>query len=144
MKQNILWYQSEKLGGDDFVVLNGKVFSNRIEGNIYFDKLKKTADIVIKNRSPWCGFVKGVYFVKGWFSAVDERGRQLPFMFISEEKDGYMALMHELKSLGYSLESRTEECVKKQSSKLPISMIVSFVVIILLIILIFSIRYGNK
>ena len=144
MKKNILWYQPEKLGNDDVVVLNGSKLSNGVEYDKCFDSIKRFSDIAIKHESPWCGMVNGIYFVKGWFSAVDEKGRKLSFMFMSEEKDGYQALVRELKSLGYSLDNKTEECVKKQSSKLPISMIVSFVVIILLIILIISINNGNK
>lgn len=142
MRNNILWYQSLKLDNADIVTLNGRVLPEGAESSRSFRQLKEVSDMAISHKSPWCGIVNGVYFVKGWLDAFDEKGRIIPFMFISEEKDGRSALKRELASVGYTMESSTKECVNKQSSKLSYSKIAIMAAIIIIIILII-VSYGK-
>ena len=144
MAFNILWYQSEKLNNTDVVSLNGQILPEGVDNNSCFRRLKEISDKAIAHKTPWCGRVNGTYFVKGWFDSVDEDGRQMAFMFISEEKDGRDALMRELSSIGYSMEPDTQECVNKSSSKKIYGKYAILLAIIIIIILTIIVAYGKS
>lgn len=142
MKTNILWYQPEELNNDDVIISNGKILPKDIEYNNCFRQLMKVSDVAIHHKSPWCGIVNGFFFVKGWFDAIDKGGRRLPFMFVSDEKDGYKALICELNRIGYKMDHSTKNSVKRRNVSLysKIAVIISIIIIIILII----VYYGNK
>ena len=142
MTRNILWYQPPTLGNKDIVVLNGKVLPEGNECDQNFHYLNVFAHKSIKHKSPWCGKVDGLFFIKGHLDATDIKGRLLPFMFVSDERDGYQALLRELKTIGYEMTSNTQNCINKQPSIPSITMVVAVSIIIVVLLLIFS-KYGN-
>ena len=142
MTNNILWYQPEELNNDDVIISNGKILPKDIEYNNCFRQLMKVSDMAINHKSPWCGNVNGFFFVKGWFDALDKKGRRLPFMFVSDKKDGYKTLIYELNRIGYTMDHSTENSVKRRNVSLysKIAVIISIFIIIILTI----VYYGNK
>lgn len=142
MKTNILWYQPEELNNDDVVISNGKILPKDIEYNKCFRQLMEVSDVAIHHKSPWCGIVNGFFFVKGWFDALDKRGRKLPFMFVSDEKNGYNALIRELNRIGYKMDQSTGSSVKRRNVVLysKVAVIITIIIIIILTI----VNYGNK
>ncbi len=142
MKINILWYQPEELNNDDVIISNGKILPKDIEYNKCFRQLMKVSDMALHHKSPWCGIVNGFFFVKGWFEALDKKGRKIPFMFVSNEKDGYKALICELNRIGYIMDHSTESIVKRRNFSLFSKMAVIISIIILIILTI--VYYGNK
>lgn len=142
MKTSILWYQPEELNNDDVIISNGKILPKDIEYNNCFRQLMKVSDVAIHHKSPWCGIVNGFFFVKGWFDSLDKKGRRLPFMFVSDKKDGYKALICELNRIGYKMDHSTENSVKLRNVSLysKIAVIISIIIIIILTI----VYYGNK
>ena len=142
MTRNILWYQPPMLEENDIVVLNGKILPEGKECDKNFHDLKFFSDKCIKHKSPWCGKVEGLFFIKGHLDAQDEKGRLLPFMFVSDEKDGHQALLRELKVIGYEMTLNTKKCIKKQPSIPSIAIVVAVSVIIVVLLLIFA-KYGD-
>ena len=142
MKTNILWYQPEELNNDDVIISNGKILPKDIEYNKCFRQLMEVSDVSIHHKSPWCGIVNGFFFVKGWFDALDKRGRKLPFMFVSDEKNGYNALIRELNRIGYKMDQSTGSSVKRRNVVLysKVAVIITIIIIIILTI----VYYGNK
>ena len=139
---NILWYQPEELNNDDIIIYNGKILPKDIEYNKCFRQLMQVSDVAIHHKSPWCGIVKGFFFVKGWFDALDKNGRKLPFMFISNEENGYKTLICELNRIGYRMDYGTGKSVKYRNVALysKIAVIISIIILIILTI----VYYGNK
>ncbi len=134
MGTSILWYQPEKLNEPDVVVFNGKRLPEGDECSARFDQLYEISSKAIKHRTPWCGKVEGYYFVKGYFDARDEKGRLLPFMFISSAgRDGKIALDRELNALGYRMTADTIRAIKRQA-RLPLfaAIAVTMVIVALL------------
>lgn len=142
MTRNILWYQPPTLGNKDVVVLNGKVLPEGYECDKSFHYLNVFSDKSIKHKSPWCGIVDGHFFIKGHLDATDVKGRLLPFMFVSDEKDGHQALLRELKAIGYDMTLNTKKCIKKQPSIPSITIVIAISIIIVVLLLIFA-KYGN-
>ena len=137
MKKNILWYQPAKLREHNVIIVNGEKLPLGSEYDQYFDELKKASDEAIHHKNPWCGHVSGAFFVKGYFDTVDEHGRPLVFMFISNMQDGRAELLTTLEKLGFKLTPETSQCLKKKSLA-GIALISSLVLvaIILLILMI--------
>lgn len=130
MRTSILWYQPEKLNDPDVVVFNGKRLPEGDECSARFNQLYEISSKAIKHRTPWCGMVEGYYFVKGYFDARDEKGRLLPFMFISSgEKEGKKALERELNALGYGMTADTISAIKRQA-RLPLIVAIAATVVI--------------
>ena len=92
--KNILWYQPEKLNDDDVIVVNGEKISKGNDYTKYFRELKSLSDRAIKYDSPWCGYMSDTFFVKGYFDSVDEHGRNLVFMFLSQDKKNGIQELH--------------------------------------------------
>lgn len=141
MKKNILWYQPEKLNDDDVIIVNGNRISRGNDFTEYFRELKLLSDKAIKYNSPWCGYLSNTFFVKGYFDAVDEHGRNLVFMFLSEERDGIQELYKTIDLLGYHLTNETSNCLKRRGvciSKGLLFAVPIIIVIITIILLIFN------
>ena len=141
MKKNILWYQPEKLNDDDVIVVNGDKISNGSDFTEYFQELKVLSDKAIKHNTPWCGYISNTFFVKGYFDAVDEHGRNLVFMFLSQESDGIQELYKTADLLGYHLNTETANCLKRRGvgiSKGLLVVVPIIIIIITIILLIFN------
>lgn len=142
MTRSILWYQPEMLSDNDIVILNGEKLSIGNERDESFLQLNEIADKSIRHKSPWCGKVNGLFFIKGHLDATDEKGRLLPFMFVSNEENGHQALLRELKSIGYVMTKDTANCIKKQLSTSSIALI-AIVIMIIILLLSICVKYGN-
>lgn len=133
MANNILWYQAENLNGN-VLIHNGEILPLGAEYKKYFSRLDSACDKAVRNKSPWCGKVDGIFFAKGWLDTRDIQGRLLPFMFISDESDGKSALERELQSIGKKLSRDTNACFSNRKKRLsPVWLIAMAVVIIAII-----------
>lgn len=143
---NILWYQPEKLSDGDVVILNGNRLSYGKERDNAFDRLKKVADKAIGKKRPWQGYIDNYYFVKGSFDKVDERGRPLSFIFISDSENCKSELQNYLTIIGMSLSVDTSLLLKntidKWSAKRTMLLTALFLCIMLLIFFLNS-KYGK-
>lgn len=135
MKKNILWYQPEKLNDDDIIVVNGEKISKGNAYTEYFRELKLLSDKAIKHNSPWCGYVSNTFFVKGFLDAVDEHGRNLAFMFLSQETDGIQELYKTIDLLGYHLTTETANCLKKRGVGISKGLLIAVPIIVIIIML---------
>lgn len=143
MKRNILWYQPEILKDEDVIIFNGTRFNMGEDYVNYFQEIKKVSDLAIGHKNPWGGRIKDVYFAKGLLSAKDEKGRNLGFMFISNEKRGLDALIRELDIIGYKMTPDTEKKLKHDQKIVKCGFIaLSIIIVIFLFLLIYS-KYGN-
>ncbi|MDO4189697.1 MAG: hypothetical protein Q4D29_11995 [Lachnospiraceae bacterium] len=139
---NILWYQSPKISDRDIVSLNGQILSSKIERFKYFNIIKSLSDKALDFKKPWCGRLEGMFFVKGYFDARDEKGRLMSFMFMSDETNGRSALMRELEIIGYTMTTETRKCVFKTDSTTTVIYII-MVIIGLLILTILLINLNS-
>ena len=115
MDKNVLWYQPAELREHDVILVNGEKVPSGSEYDRYFDELKIASDEVIHHKTPWCGYVSGVFFVKGYFDKTDEHGRPLVFMFISNMQDGRVELLTTIEKLGFKLTPETSQCLERKS-----------------------------
>ena len=104
MGRNILWYQTEKMF-DEVVSLNGQALSGVEKSECFKELMDVSFDV--REETPWCGRVKGKYFVKGVLDAKDVKGRWMSFLFLSDEEDGKSALLRELNAFGYKMTAET-------------------------------------
>ena len=143
---NILWYQPEKLSDGDVVIFNGTPLSNGAERDNAFSKIKVVADKVIGKKRPWQGYVDNCYFVKGSLDRLDERGRPLSFIFISDSNNGKVDLQNTLKNVGMEVSLDTSILLKETVTKRTMNKIILSTVLlfcILLIIYFLNSRYGK-
>ena len=104
MGRNIFWYQTEKMF-EEVVSLNGQALSGMEKSECFKELMDVSFDV--REETPWCGRVKGKYFVKGVLDAKDVKGRWMSFLFLSDEEDGKSALMRELNAFGYKMTAET-------------------------------------
>jgi len=143
---NILWYQPEKLSDSDVVILNGNHLPNGIERDNAFSKLKKVADKAIGKKRPWQGYIDNYYFVKGSLDKLDERGRPLSFMFISDSDNGETKLRDTLRGVGIGLSLDTSNLLKKKVIRGTGKKAILFTLLLLCIVVliyILSNKYGK-
>lgn len=114
MGRNIFWYQTEEMF-KEVVTLNGRVLSGDEETEVFGELTDVSFDV--REHTPWCGRVKGKYFVKGVLDAKDVKGRWMSFLFLSDEEDGKSALLQELKNRGYNMTAETLACVDALEQK---------------------------
>lgn len=114
MGRNIFWYQTEEMF-KEVVTLNGRVLSGDEETEVFGELTDVSFDV--REETPWCGRVKGKYFVKGILDAKDVKGRWMSFLFLSDEEDGKSALLQELKNRGYNMTAETLACVDALEQK---------------------------
>lgn len=143
MNNSILWYQPEELKEKDVLVVNGEIINDTSSRSVKFRELKTYADKVLRKKTPWCGKVDGVFFLKGFLAGADERGRQLSFMFMSDAPQQEIVLSQALSVISHQMDESTQKCFEERG-KLPKSFIYSAigVVIVLLIVIIIS-YYGE-
>ncbi len=104
MGRNILWYQTEEMF-EEVVSLNGQALSGVEKSECFKELMDVSFDV--REETPWCGRVKGKYFVKGVLDAKDVKGRWMSFLFLSDEEDGKSALLRELNAFGYKMTAET-------------------------------------
>ena len=114
MGRNIFWYQTEKMF-DEVVSLNGQALSGVEKSECFKELMDVSFDV--REETPWCGRVKGKYFVKGVLDAKDVKGRWMSFLFLSDEEDGKSALLRELNAFGYKMTAETLACVDALEQK---------------------------
>ena len=132
---NILWYQPEKLSDGDVVLFNGTPLSNGVERDNAFNQLKVVSDKATGKKRPWQGYVDNYYFVKGSLDRLDERGRPLSFIFISDSNNGKKELYNSLKKIGIDVSADTSNFLRKNVSRRNRSKILLSIVLLLCILL---------
>lgn len=113
---NILWYQPAILSEKDVIIYNGSPLEEGLDRIEVFNKLKTISEKAIGKKRPWHGKIDKYYFAKGSFTAKDERGRNLSFMFISDATDGRKELIKILKDINKDLTEQTKACLNSSSS----------------------------
>ena len=135
---SILWYQHADLNVGDVICYNGVRVENQIRMKQYFDTIKVKADEVVRKPSPWCGKVSGVFFMKGYLTSHDEKGRIMSFMYMTKDKNYREACKNELNAAGLLMSNETEDCLnntKKHTWKFYVTFLciaLIFVVIVTL------------
>lgn len=118
-RERVLWVQSRKLNGDDFICVDGE---QTIPGSSLRDeeyrKLSKIAIEALKNKEPWVGALNGFYFIKGSLSERDEKNRRKSFMYLMKKEAGdklflKKQLCEDLAEIGFSLSRESEEVMEK-------------------------------
>ena len=141
MGKSILWYQSEDSSVGDIIFCNGVRANNINDETINFEIIKSTADKVIKKDMPWCGKVKGYFFLKGFLKSIDDHGRKMCFMYVTDNKNYELACQGELKAAGIVMDEITEQCIKKKDHpSWAILIIIALIVMAVLSVIV----YQNK
>lgn len=136
--KNILWYQPANLKDADVIACNGEVINDNLMRSLLFKELKSVASNVMRFERPWCGNVDGHYFVKGSFDAMDERGRTLSFTYMSDMLDNKDGLIKDVKTLGFTLDKKTQDCISKTSRYITYKVIgCVFIILVVLFIIIY-------
>lgn len=104
---NYFLYQPALLSEPDVVCKNNSLLTEPKEREETYDKIVRLFEKTGPAQYPWVGKIEGLYVVRGLFSAKDELGRVLVFLFASDQKD----FKGELKSLaaivGYDVTDET-------------------------------------
>ena len=109
MFNNLFWYQSPDRHADDIVLVNGvSLIKGDMKRTEEFDKLMKVANQVLKHKTQWCGFVRGVFFMKGNLTIKDDLGRKMGFMFATSAKDYKKALYQALSTAGMEMDDDSQ------------------------------------
>lgn len=110
------WFQPANLMEDDYISHNGSRVELSIERGKVIKRIYSTAEKVLGKNIPWYGNVGGKRFMKGSLKNVDEKGRTLTFMFLSEElSDGEFRqkLEEELKNNNLQMDDATLRALEK-------------------------------
>lgn len=143
MSTNIFWYQPAKLSDADVVLLNNKQLEDNAERSQAFLTLKKAADRCINKKRPWYGVVNGYKFVKGSLEQLDERGRKLSFIFLSDGNDWQTSLQNVLQSLNMKLDHDTTVCVGNAETKIKPQTIAAIALFAIVVVIIIVLHYGK-
>ena len=84
MGTSILWYQPERMDDQDVIIYNGERVEDALKRTEYFGIIRRQAELVLKKQKPWCGLVRGFFFMKGHLDRKDELGRTMSFMYITD------------------------------------------------------------
>lgn len=143
MISNLLWYQSPKKNEEDRLYVDGTPVKpgtrERVE---LFGKLKKLADKAVRYKAPWCGFVGGTFFMKGFFAKKDDYGRKTAFMFATEAKDYETILKKVVSSIGMDMDTQSVESLSH--ARKPVGNAIVIALITAIIIIIAAIIYGTR
>ena len=141
---NILWYQPAILSEKDIMIYNGSPLEEGLDRIEAFNKLKSISEKAIGKERPWHGKIDKYYFVKGSFTAKDERGRNLIFMFISDATDGRKELIKILKDINKDLTEQTKACLNSSSSIRLKPFIICLIGLCIIVLITFLIKSFDK
>ena len=141
---NILWYQPAILSEKDIIIYNGSPLEEGLDRIEAFNKLKSISEKAIGKERPWHGKIDKYYFVKGSFTAKDERGRNLSFMFISDATDGRKELIKILKDINKDLTEQTKACLNSSSSIRLKPFIICLIGLCIIVLITFLIKSFDK
>jgi len=137
----VLYYQSSKLDGEDFLYVDGKLDTNANSkgAKLQSDLLTK----VVKNqRPPWVTRVDGYYIMSGNLTSKDEAGRTMGFLYCANKvgrKEFKQSLIDDLKSAGISHDARTEDVLNKYIDKGRNELLIIAILAAIILVAIFSI-----
>jgi len=140
---NILWYQPEILSEKDIIIHNGRFLEEGLDRIEVFNKLKEISEKTIGKERPWQGKIDKYYFVKGSFTAKDERGRNLSFMFISDATDGRKELIETLKVANKDMTEQTKACLNSPTTIRLKSIIICFIGLCIIALITLLTKYYN-
>lgn len=141
MGTSILWYQPERMDDQDVIIYNGERVEDALKRAEHFGIIMRQAELVIKKQKPWCGKVRGFFFMKGHLDMKDELGRTMGFMYITDSPNYKEALMHELELANLSLSTSSQSCLTRKR-RLPVlqKAIIAIVVFAVLAFVIYSLK----
>lgn len=140
----ILWYQPAILSEKDVIIYNGNPLEEGLGRIEAFNKLKTISEKAIGKERPWHGKIDKYYFIKGSFTAKDERGRNLSFMFISDATDGRKELTEILKVVNKDLTEQTKACLNSSSSIRLKTIIICLIGLCIIAIITLMTKYFNE
>lgn len=142
--KSLLWYQSPQEDQEDVILVDGVALdTGDAKRNEAFASLMNVANKVLKHPTPWCGFVKGIFFMKGYLNIKDQYGRMTAFMFATKSKNYKRVLGSALLTLGFRMDRTSVAVLRKAESK-TIKKVLVAIAVITLIILISLIAYGRE
>ena len=127
---NILLYQPATIAEEDQIYLNGKLLPDSSERTEMYDRIVSIFKTV-KSKYPLVCKTNGLFVVRGLFDAVDEKGRKLSFIFMSDSKEFLEEILSVTKTVGYEIAPSTITYIKKFKHACKIK---TYLVVILLAI----------
>lgn len=144
MENSLFWYQSPHMNTDDMLFVDGKAVElgkdTRTEA---MREIRKISNKVSKYKAPWCGFVNGLFFMKGFFKQKDDYGRNMAFMFYTPSKDYKNELAKTVSTLGFDMEDDSHDMLVNHKN-FPTKKITTTLLIISLLIIITLLIYGTR
>ena len=104
---NYLLYQPALLSEPDVVYKDGSLLTEPTERGETYDKIVRLFEKAGHAQYPWVGKVDGLFVVRGLFSAKDEKGRVLAFLFASDQEDFKEELKTLASTVGYAVSDET-------------------------------------
>ena len=127
---NILLYQPATIAEEDQIYLNGKLLPDSLERTEMYDRIVSIFKTV-KSKYPLVCKTNGLFVVRGLFDAVDEKGRKLSFIFMSDSKEFLEEILSVTKTVGYEVAPSTITYIQKFKHACKIK---TYLVVILLAI----------
>lgn len=118
MNKRILWYQHQDPNADDVIYLNGERVVTTNEMQDSFSQLRAFANRAIDKPTPWCGNIKGYFFVKGYLKSKDNVGRIMSFLYLTDGKDCVSSCIEDLAIAGLEMSIETEKCLYGKKMKI--------------------------
>ena len=109
---NILLYQPATIAEEDQIYLNGKLLPDSLERTEMYDRIVSIFKTV-KSKYPLVCKTNGLFVVRGLFDAVDEKGRKLSFIFMSDSKEFLEEILSVTKTVGYEVAPSTITYIQK-------------------------------
>jgi hypothetical protein len=141
MGTSILWYQPERMDDQDVIIYNGERVEDALKRTEYFGIIRRQAELVLKKQKPWCGLVRGFFFMKGHLDRKDELGRTMSFMYITDSTNYKEALMRELELANLSLSTSSQSCLTKKERLTALqTALITIVVFAVIAFIIYSLK----
>jgi len=149
-----LMYQSANLSDEEYISVNGKRVHDA-EANNVVKEILAIASSHSNESSPWAGINGNTFFMKGFFNAKDEIGRQMTFLYIAKAessrvlKENYadlrLALKEELAKCCLILSEDSEKCLSDDNAfkSLPYAKICIALIILLALLILIITKYNS-
>lgn len=134
MSKSILWYQHQDPKQDDVISFNGEILTDKNDIQEKFQIINYLVNETINKRAPWCGMVKGYFFMKGYLNSKDNIGRAMSFLYATDQKDYKISCIEELKARGFQMSADSEKCLCNKTIYTSLKRIVFFLLILFIAI----------
>ena len=136
-------YQPASLIEPDMVYYNGVLIDDSYQRGEVYDRIVAIFNKVNNNTYPWLGKTGKFYTMRGLFDVKDEKGRNLAFLFASDNPDFSKELAGMYQVIGYDATQSTKDTVdeflvKEANHKPAIKFITLATIVLILIIIIIS------